>query len=141
MSHRLTLHPILLEADWPMPYKFTVYPEPYEPLKISVLEDGESVRLEASLPVKGVVLDVEGEEAQWSDQCIVRPSFSQWICRAALMFSVRTCDRTSRPETPRSSRLRASRAARSRPGTSATEPLKSRYGNANTSGGGGLAFA
>jgi len=34
------------------------------------MEDGESVALSAKRPVKGIVLEVEGEEVKWSDQAI-----------------------------------------------------------------------
>ena len=32
--------------------------------------DGECVRLAVRKPVKGVVLDVDGEDAQWGDQML-----------------------------------------------------------------------
>lgn len=33
-------------------------------------KDGESVELSTKRPIKGIVLDVEGEAPQWSDQAI-----------------------------------------------------------------------
>lgn len=39
-------------------------------LKADISEDGESVTLSANKPVKGVVLDAEGEIVKWSDQAI-----------------------------------------------------------------------
>ena len=33
-------------------------------------KDGESVELSTRKPIKGLVLDVEGDAAQWSDQAI-----------------------------------------------------------------------
>ena len=35
-----------------------------------MLPDGESVELSTKKPIKGIVLDVEGEDARWSDQAI-----------------------------------------------------------------------
>lgn len=32
--------------------------------------DGESVLLSAEKPIKGIVLDVDGDEVRWSDQAI-----------------------------------------------------------------------
>lgn len=49
-----------------MPFKYIVFPAPYEPIDISV--DGDTVTIRAKVPVKGVVLDVEGDEVEWSDQ-------------------------------------------------------------------------
>jgi len=37
---------------------------------VNVLADGQSIELSTRRPVKGVVLDVEGEVVQWSDQAI-----------------------------------------------------------------------
>lgn len=63
-----------------MPYKYVVFPDAYDPLKITV--DGDQVTLEANAPVKGVVLDVEGDTAKWSDQCTCRsPSAFGLHCR------------------------------------------------------------
>lgn len=39
-------------------------------LKTTVGEDGETFTLEASKPIKGIVLDVDGEDVKWSDQAI-----------------------------------------------------------------------
>jgi len=39
-------------------------------LEIVPTEDGESVALSTERPVKGIVLDVEGEEVKWGDQAI-----------------------------------------------------------------------
>lgn len=35
-----------------------------------VEDDGETVALKTSKPVKGLVLDVDGDEVKWSDQAI-----------------------------------------------------------------------
>ena len=39
-------------------------------MEIKVCEDGETVELSCKKPIKGIVLDVEGEDAKWSDQAI-----------------------------------------------------------------------
>lgn len=39
-------------------------------LKIEVEGDGETVVLASRRPIKGLVLDVEGPDAQWDDQAI-----------------------------------------------------------------------
>lgn len=39
-------------------------------LKATVGTDGESVVLTTSRPIKGIVLDVDGEDVKWSDQAI-----------------------------------------------------------------------
>jgi beta-mannosidase len=35
-----------------------------------VEDDGETVALKTSKPIKGLVLDVDGDEVKWSDQAI-----------------------------------------------------------------------
>lgn len=60
-------------ANWPEPFKFIHFPDAQElGLEVSVGADGESVRLSAKRPVKGIVLDVEGggAEVRWGDQAI-----------------------------------------------------------------------
>lgn len=37
---------------------------------MDVGNDGESVTLSTNKPIKGIVLDVEGEDVKWSDQAI-----------------------------------------------------------------------
>lgn len=39
-------------------------------LTITPVADGESVALTSQRPIKGIVLDVEGEEVRWGDQAI-----------------------------------------------------------------------
>lgn len=58
-------------SNWPEPFKFIDFP-PVEDLglKASVAADGESVVLSTRKPIKGIVLEVEGDEVQWSDQAI-----------------------------------------------------------------------
>lgn len=33
-------------------------------------DDGETVELDCKKPIKGIVLDVEGDDVKWSDQAI-----------------------------------------------------------------------
>ena len=55
----------------PEPFKFINFP-PIDAmgLKVTVKKDGETVLLEAKKPIKGIVRDVEGADAHWSDQAI-----------------------------------------------------------------------
>ncbi|KAH8830756.1 glycoside hydrolase family 2 protein [Flagelloscypha sp. PMI_526] len=58
-------------SNWPEPFKYIKFPGPDEVgLKIEVESDGETVVLSSRKPIKGLVLDVEGPDAQWSDQAI-----------------------------------------------------------------------
>ncbi|KAF4620078.1 hypothetical protein D9613_005220 [Agrocybe pediades] len=58
-------------ANWPEPFKYIHFPSADElGLKVALREDGESVTLSTNKPVKGIVLDAEGEEVKWSDQAI-----------------------------------------------------------------------
>ncbi|KAF8915918.1 glycoside hydrolase family 2 protein [Mucidula mucida] len=58
-------------SNWPEPFKFITFPEIAEVgLKAEVSADGISVMLSTNKPVKGVVLDAEGEFVKWSDQAI-----------------------------------------------------------------------
>ncbi|KAH6914948.1 beta-mannosidase [Coprinopsis sp. MPI-PUGE-AT-0042] len=52
-------------SNWPEPFKFIDFP-PVDSLglKVTNLEDGETV------PIKGIVLDVDGADVQWGDQAI-----------------------------------------------------------------------
>jgi len=59
------------ETERPEPYKFISFP-PVETLglKASLAADGESVVLSARKPIKGIVLDADGDDVKWSDQAI-----------------------------------------------------------------------
>ncbi|KAL0577728.1 hypothetical protein V5O48_004277 [Marasmius crinis-equi] len=58
-------------ANWPEPFKFIKFPNVKEVgLKAEVSADGESVVLSSKKPVKGIVLDVDGDDVAWSDQAI-----------------------------------------------------------------------
>lgn len=54
-------------SNWPEPFKFINFPPD---TAVKAIVDGESVTLSTNRPVKGIVLDVEGPEVQWSDQAI-----------------------------------------------------------------------
>ncbi|OCB84833.1 glycoside hydrolase family 2 protein [Sanghuangporus baumii] len=58
-------------SNWPEPFKYIHFPTVEEAgLEIKVHEDGETVELSCKKPIKGIVLDVEGEDVKWSDQAI-----------------------------------------------------------------------
>lgn len=58
-------------SNWPEPFKYISFPEIKDlGLSITVGSDGESVELSTRKPIKGIVLDVEGDTAKWSDQAI-----------------------------------------------------------------------
>jgi len=58
-------------SNWPEPFKFISFPEIKDlGLSIKVQSDGETVELSSKKPIKGIVLDVEGEAPRWSDQFI-----------------------------------------------------------------------
>lgn len=71
----------LTSALRPEPFKFIKFPDVADlGLKVEVGADGESIRLSTQKPIKGIVLDVEGEDVQWSDQAIdLVPDDSQVI--------------------------------------------------------------
>lgn len=61
----------LRTASRPEPFKYISFPDIKDVgLSITVGKDGESVELNTRKPIKGLVLDVEGDAAQWSDQAI-----------------------------------------------------------------------
>lgn len=70
----------------PEPFKFIHFPPVAElNLKATVGADGESVILTTSKPIKGIVLDVDGEVVKWSDQAIdLVPNDPQTIKAAGL---------------------------------------------------------
>lgn len=66
---RLSIH--LLVGSRPEPFKFIHFPSKNEVgLSITILPDNETVQLTSLKPVKGIVLDAEGEDIKWSDQAI-----------------------------------------------------------------------
>ncbi|KAJ3922775.1 glycoside hydrolase family 2 protein [Lentinula edodes] len=56
-------------SNWPEPYKFIDFPKDVG-FSAEISADGESVKLSSKRPMKGIVLDVEGEDVKWSDQAI-----------------------------------------------------------------------
>lgn len=55
----------------PEPFKYIHFPSVEEAgLKITVGSDGETLTLSSKKPIKGIVLDVEGDDVSWSDQAI-----------------------------------------------------------------------
>ncbi|EMD40849.1 glycoside hydrolase family 2 protein [Gelatoporia subvermispora B] len=73
-------------SNWPEPFKYIDFPALAElGLTIVVKPDGESVELSSKKPIKGIVLDVEGEDVRWSDQAIdLVPDDPQIITAAGL---------------------------------------------------------
>jgi len=58
-------------SNWPEPFKFIKFPAVKDlGLKAIVGLDGESVTLSAEKPIKGIILDVGGDDVKWSDQAI-----------------------------------------------------------------------
>jgi len=58
-------------SNWPEPFKFIHFPPVKElGIKTDIDFDKETVTLSSKKPVKGIVLDVEGDEVKWSDQSI-----------------------------------------------------------------------
>ena len=53
-------------SNWSEPWKYLIFPDP----KLDIQVKGDTVTLSCEKPIKGLVLDVEGEECQWSDQAI-----------------------------------------------------------------------
>ncbi|GJJ07590.1 hypothetical protein Clacol_001793 [Clathrus columnatus] len=76
----IILHARLIDSDgtvlsrysnWPEPFKFIKFPAPeIVGLKITVEKDGEAVHLSCKRPIKGIILDVDGNDVVWSDQAI-----------------------------------------------------------------------
>ncbi|PAV20886.1 glycoside hydrolase family 2 [Pyrrhoderma noxium] len=58
-------------SNWPEPFKYIHFP-PVETsgLNIETKEDGETLILSCKKPIKGIILDVEGEDVKWGDQAI-----------------------------------------------------------------------
>ncbi|BEI83975.1 hypothetical protein CcaverHIS002_0405790 [Cutaneotrichosporon cavernicola] len=53
-------------ANWPEPWKYLTFPDP----GLKMVVKGDEVSVSAEKPVKGLVLDVEGDECEWSDQAL-----------------------------------------------------------------------
>jgi len=58
-------------SNWPEPFKFIKFPSVKDiGLKVTVGSDRESVTLSAQKPVKGLILDVDGDYVKWNNQAI-----------------------------------------------------------------------
>ncbi|KAF7977660.1 hypothetical protein HWV62_3094 [Athelia sp. TMB] len=58
-------------SNWPEPFKYIKFPDVKDvALKVEVASDGKTITLSARKPVKGLILDVDGEDAKWDDQAI-----------------------------------------------------------------------
>jgi len=58
-------------SNWPEPFKFIKFP-PLEDLGFQITTglDGESIQLSTGRPIKGIVLDVDGDDVKWNNQAI-----------------------------------------------------------------------
>jgi beta-mannosidase len=56
-------------ASRPEPFKFIHFPS-VEEVGLDVRVDGDIVELSAKKPIKGIVLEVDGDDVKWSDQAI-----------------------------------------------------------------------
>ena len=55
----------------PEPFKFIRFPDVKDlGLKITPDEQGEAIVLSAQRPIKGIVLEVDGEDVKWGDQAL-----------------------------------------------------------------------
>lgn len=67
---------VLLPQSRPEPFKFITFPKVEElGLEVTVdstsaSSDGESVKLSTRKPIKGIILEVDGEDVSWGDQAI-----------------------------------------------------------------------
>lgn len=61
----------IISHSRPEPFKFIHFPSVHDvDIRTVVGVDGESVTLSSKKPVKGIVLDVDGEDVRWSDQAV-----------------------------------------------------------------------
>lgn len=58
-------------SDRPEPFKFIKFPEVKDlGLKVEVGSDGHTITLSTQKPIKGLILDVDGDDVKWDDQAI-----------------------------------------------------------------------
>ncbi|KAH9077149.1 beta-mannosidase [Lactarius deliciosus] len=58
-------------SNWPEPFKYIRFPDVKDlGLRITPDEQGEVIVLSALRPIKGIVLEVEGEDVKWGDQAL-----------------------------------------------------------------------
>ena len=53
-------------SNWPEPWKYLIFPK-YD---LKITEGSDSVTLSTNEPIKGIVLDAEGDDCEWDDQAI-----------------------------------------------------------------------
>ena len=59
-------HVLARYSNWPEPWKYLTFPD----AGLKITTDGENAKLSCSQPIKGIVLEVDGEDCEWSDQAI-----------------------------------------------------------------------
>jgi len=58
-------------SNWPEPFKYVKFPDVKDvALKVDVGSDGKTLTLSVKKPIKGLILDVDGEDVKWGDQAI-----------------------------------------------------------------------
>lgn len=64
----------------PEPFKYVHFP-PVEEVGLKITPgDDETLELSTKKPIKGIILDVEGEDVKWSDQAIdLIPGDNQFV--------------------------------------------------------------
>lgn len=68
-----TIHQRLIKNKYcrPEPFKYIKFPDVKDvALTVDVGSDGKTVTLFVKKPIKGAILDVDGEDAKWDDQAI-----------------------------------------------------------------------
>lgn len=53
-------------SNWPEPWKYLLFPDPVLEIKVN----GDEVTLTCKAPIKGLILDTEGDECMWSDNAV-----------------------------------------------------------------------
>ncbi|KZP32901.1 glycoside hydrolase family 2 protein [Athelia psychrophila] len=58
-------------SNWPEPFKYIKFPDVKDvALRVEVGSDGKTVTLSVKKPIKGLILDVDGEDVKWDNQAI-----------------------------------------------------------------------
>jgi len=58
-------------SNWPEPFKYIKFPDVKDvALRVEVGPDGKTVTLSVKKPIKGLILDVDGEDVKWDNQAI-----------------------------------------------------------------------
>lgn len=53
-------------SNWPEPWKYLTFPDP----NLQITVENDTVTIKVDKPIKGLALEVEGDEAKWSDQAL-----------------------------------------------------------------------